>query len=84
MTNTRRRRLLLLGAVGALLALGLLIVRVSCLDGTAYWDWRWGGDVARICEARLLLVYLVLEQWLLVLGALMLTAIIGTRSRALR
>jgi len=84
MTSIRRRRLLVLGTVGALLAGGLLLVRDSCLDGTVYWGWGWGGHMVAICEGRPLLVYLVLEQWPLVLGALVLTAIIGTRSRAAR
>ena len=84
MTRIRQRRLLLLGTVGALLAVGLLLVRVSCLDGTVYWGWGWGGDTVAICEGRPLLIYLVLEQWPLLLGALVLTAVIGTRSRGAR
>jgi hypothetical protein len=81
MTTIRQRRFLLFGAVGALLTLGLLVVRVSCLDGTVYWGWGWGGDVVRICEGRLLLVYVVLEQWALLLGGVVLAAIIWQRSR---
>jgi hypothetical protein len=77
----RQRRFLLFGAVGAFLTLGLLVVRVSCLDGTVYWEWGWGGDVVRICEGRLLLVYVVLEQWALLLGGVVFAAIIWQRSR---
>jgi hypothetical protein len=82
MTSIRRRRLLLVGAGGALLVLGLLVVRVSCLDGTVSWEWAWGGAVSGICDGRLVLVYVVLEQWPLGLGALVLAALMWPRSRA--
>ena len=81
MTNIRQRRFLLLGVLGPLVALGLLVVRVSCLDGTVYWGWGWGGDALAICEGILLLVYLVIEQWPLLLGAVVLAALIWLRSR---
>jgi hypothetical protein len=62
MTGIRPSRTLLLGALGALLTVGLLVVRVSCLDGTVSWRWGWGGDVAAICEGILLLVYVVYRR----------------------